>query len=60
MVVGSSLALYTSLLVPFTGSTGTVVDLYGLAESGKGCVRKPTWPSIAIFLVCLDSAPVKF
>ena len=47
VVVGSSLALHTSLLVPFTGSTGPVVDLYGLAESGKGCMHAKT--NLAIY-----------
>ena len=45
-----------SLLMLYTGSTGLVVHLHGLKGLAKGHLRKQTWPSLAIYLVYLDSA----
>ena len=40
MVVGCSLAPHTSLLMPFSGSTGRVVHPHGLTGSRKAiCVK---------------------
>ena len=57
-VVGSSLARHTPLLVPLTGSTGPIMHLHGLTGSVNSHLWKQTWPSVAICLVCLDSARV--
>ena len=45
-VVGSSLAPYTFLLVPFTGSTGPVEHLHSLTGLAEGHLWKQTWPLI--------------
>ena len=58
-VIGSSLVLLTSLLMPFAVSKDPVVHLHGLTGTAKGHLWKQTWPSIAMCLGFLGSARVK-
>ena len=56
VVIGSSLALCTVLLVPHNHTKSTTVHSSGLIGLPKSYLKKQTWPSTTInVLVCLDS-----
>ena len=57
-VAGSSLTSHAALLVHPSGTRYPTVDCHEFTGSEKCCLRKQTWLSLALSLVCLDSAGV--
>ena len=55
-VVGSSLTPHAALSVLPSGTVHPVVSCHEFTRSEKCCLRKQTWSSSALSLVCLDSA----
>ena len=57
-VIGSSLTPHAALLMLPIGIIHPIVDSHEFTGSEKCCLLKQTWLSLALPLVCLDSARV--
>jgi len=52
----NSLGLQATLLMPLDDPTGSILVFHGLTGQQKAICKRQTFLSIAILLLCLDSA----